>query len=334
MKCADPILCYLSPEGKRIFRHFSWSEEIFKQHLHQQVFNCGKCLPCRKNKANELAARCLLEASLYKENCFLTLTYDEKKNGYHNELDYSDIQKFKKRFRKFVQRTTGQKIRIFNVHEYGKNEKKHWHLICFNYQFPDKELKTFRDQVPYYVSDKLTELWGHGDKYCQIIGDVSEASALYQAQYMEKDFKHGFQKSSKKSHSQHSGIGKEYFLKHYKQLLTLGFIPFSGRKIRIPRYFEKIADKHYSYFYDPSRFHNTSFRKAVYRPFKNNEQNKEIADLYLDYKTRKLQRIETLTEDWQNLITEHLTSKTDPDFIKASSNNLYDLKNRQKQENF
>lgn len=40
--------------------------------------------------------RCVLHASLYKENCFITLTYDESKDGYHNNKEYADIQKFKK----------------------------------------------------------------------------------------------------------------------------------------------------------------------------------------------------------------------------------------------
>ena len=39
---------------------------------------CGQCLNCKLNKAKEWAVRCVLEASLYDENFFVTLTYDDE----------------------------------------------------------------------------------------------------------------------------------------------------------------------------------------------------------------------------------------------------------------
>ena len=331
MKCADPILCYTNQNGKRVFRHFSHASYLYKSTLHQQVFKCGRCLPCRKAQAKQLATRCVLHASLYKLNCFLTLTYDESAEGYHNNLQYEDIQKFKKRLRQSVKRETGKRIEVFNVHEYGKNGKKHWHLIVFNHDFSDKKLFTTNNALPLYTSAKLKKLWPFGH---HTIGDVSEASAMYQAQYMEKDFKNNNQTSLKKSHSKHSGLGRPFFLLHFRQILTLGFIPFGGRKLSLPRYFEKIADKHYSHFYDPTRFHDTPFRKRIHRPFKEGQANKEIADLYLDYKQRKESKIADLEIEWRNLISEHLTDQTEPDFIKSAQNQLYDLKRKTHQEKF
>ena len=331
MKCADPILCYTNTHGKRIFRHFSHASYLYKSTLHQQVFKCGRCLPCRKAQAKQLATRCVLHASLHDQNCFVTLTYDETQKGYHNDLDYSEIQKFKKRLREKVRRSTGKLIKIFNVHEYGKNSKKHWHLIVFNHDFSDKELYTTKNSIPYYRSAVLEVLWPYG---YHSIGDVNEASAMYQAQYMEKDFKNGNVTSSKKCKSNHSGIGRDYFLRHYRQILSLGYIPFQGRRVPLPRYFEKIADKHYSHFYDPTRFHDTPFRKRIHRPFKEGQANKEIADLYLDYKQRKESKIADLETEWRNLISEHLTDQTEPDFIKSAQNQLYDLKRKTHQEKF
>jgi len=332
MKCADPVLCYRSRDGKRQFRHFSHSSEIYKAHLHQEVFSCGRCLSCRKAKARELAARCVLHASLYDQNCFLTLTYDETKAGYHNDFDYTDIQRFKKRLRQHARRVLGRRIEVFNVHEYGKNGKKHWHLIVFNWDAVDKVLYTTSGGHPLYTSSVLTKLWPFG---YHTIGDVSEGSAMYQAQYMEKDFQNNNQTSKRRSHSKHSGLGRPYFLKHFRQLLRLGYIPFGGGKIGLPRYFEKIADKHYSYFYDQSCFHDTPFRKAVHRPFKDASQaNKEMADLYLDYKHDRQKKITSLEEEWRNVITEHLTNQNEPDFIKSNRNKLYDLRSKTGQENF
>lgn len=332
MKCGNPVLCYLDSKGKRIFRNFEFLKSsiggIPRDHM---VLDCGKCLHCRKKRALELATRCVLHASLYKENCFLTLTYDEKKEGYHNEFEYSDIQKFKKRLRQYFARTLGARVEVFNVHEYGKNGKKHWHLIVFGGNFSDKVLYTTRNSIPYFISERLKKLWPQGH---HTIGDVTEASAMYQSQYMEKDFKHYNSQSAKKSHSKHSGLGRPYFEKHYKQLLTLGYVPFNGKKIPLPRYFERLGHKHYCHFHDPKRFREYDNRKRLYTPFKDGEANVEISELYRAYIAQKQERIKVQAEEWDGVISQFLQTGEDPDFIKSLNNNLYDLRNKNAQENF
>lgn len=330
MKCADPVLCF-TVDNKKKYRHFSLCSKIML-HLPHLVFDCGKCLHCRKKKAFELATRCVLHASLYQQNCFLTLTYDEKKETYHNVFDYSDIQKFKKRFRQKVWRDYKQRIEIFNVHEYGRNGKKHWHLICFNYDFVDKTLFTMSSNLPLYTSKLLQSLWPFG---FSTIGDVSEASAMYQSQYMEKDFKNRNNNNKLyRSHSKHSGIAKPYFLLHYKQLLSLGYVPIGGRKLPLPRYFQKLAHKHWAHFNDTSYFFDTPDRKQVYRPFKLGEENKEISDLYAIYKATKDSRLPELEKEWNDVISQYLTDSDSPDFIKSNENKLYDLRNKNNLERF
>nr|QJB20944.1 MAG: replication initiator protein [Microvirus sp.] len=339
MKCGDPVLCYTAPSGKKFYRHFSLASWAIIE-AHQQVFNCGKCLHCRKRKAYELAMRCVLHASMYTQNCFLTLTYNERKEGYHNNFEYSDIQKFKKRLRSYCFRRFGKRIEIFNVHEYGKNGKKHWHLIVFNHDFSKdilrdntvctKELHSIKDGIPVHTSSKLDELWDHG---FHTIGDVCEASAMYQAQYMEKDLKNGNYTNNKKSNSKHSGIGKPYFLKHYDQLLTLGFVPFGGKKIPIPRYFEKLGHKHYSHFFETENFFDLPYRKALYRPFKNSSPDFQLALKFKAYLELKKTKVQTMIDDWDEFISS-LTPDSEPDFIKSLNNNLYDLKNKVGNENF
>lgn len=326
--CADPVICF-ERDGKRLFRHFS----VLKKHTlvlqkKNLVFNCGKCLFCRRKKCYELAARCVLHASLYEKNCFLTLTYDEKKEGYHNELDYSEIQKFKKRLRKHC---VPKRIEIFNVHEYGRNGKKHWHLIVFNHDFDDRLLWPSNPARPLYTSKRLEKLWPHG---FSTIGDVSEASAMYQAQYTQKDFKNGNITNGKKSKSVHSGIGRPFFNKHYKQILSLGFIPFGGRKLPLPRYFLKLAHKHYCHYYNESAFKGGDYRNQIHRPFKPGLANKEIADLYLHYKSLKVDYLIELEKKWEDTISTYLTTERDPAFIQSNSNALHDLKLKQTQERF
>lgn len=343
VKCADPVLCYTDQKGKRIFRHFSLATKIFKEHLHDQVFDCGKCLFCRKKKATELAVRCVLHSSLYEDNCFLTLTYDEKRKGYSNVYSLDDIQKFKKKFRNLFRVFYSdissrkkrcyyyKKVEIFDVHEYGEKGKKHWHLVVFNHSFNDRRLLKLRKGIPLYTSNTLRSVWSHGHVS---VGDVSEGSAMYQAQYMEKDFKNRYAGTSKKSKSQHRGIGKPYFLRHYRQILSLGYVTCGGRRLPVPRTFEKIAHKHWSHFNCKSNFIDTFVRKALYRPFRPGEANEEISNLYRIYKSRKDSLLPELEAEWREVILQHLTSGERPDFIKSAENALHDLRLKNKEERF
>lgn len=330
MKCFDPVLCYTT-DKKRIFRHWSVAKNtVYLRGLKPTfVYNCNKCLLCRKKRSIELAARCVLHSSLYTHNMFLTLTYDEKEKDYHNGFQYSDIQKFKKRLRRHCD---PKKIEIFNVHEYGKNGKKHWHLIVFNHGFSDKELHTRTTQgLPLYKSATLDKLWPYG--FCTI-GDVSEGSAMYTAQYLEKDFKNGNVTSKKKSHSKHSGLGKQYFLKHYDQILRLGYIPFSGYKLPIPRYFQKLAHKHWCHFNEPSAFFDTPYRKKLYTPFKLGQENVNIAQLFTEYKSIKKEKIDELEKEFDEVIAQYVARRTVPQFVGSGSNYEYDFKKKTTQERF
>lgn len=329
MKCLDPILCYRSPDGNK-YRHFSLANRLFKS-LADKIFPCRTCTLCRKRLATELATRCVLHASLYKDNCFLTLTYDEAQDGYINELDYTHIQNFKKRLRRYVQYYHNKRIQIFNVHEYGKNGKKHWHLVVFNFDFPNKEIQTTSKGNKLYTSPLLSKLWTYG---FHTIGDVTEASAMYQAQYTQKDLINGNFNNAKKSKSKHSGIGRDFFLQHYKQILSLGYIPFNGKKVPIFRYFQRLAHKHYSHFYAPENFQNYSHRKALYRPFKKSKPNKEIADLYQKFSDEKQIKITELESEMELIIQEHLDSGLLPDMILSAQNHVHDLKNRNSKGEF
>ena len=322
MKCANPTLCYIEQDtGKRLFRSWDKASDQIKQ-TDRLVFNCGKCLFCRKKNSLELARRCVLHASLYEQNCFITLTYDEDNLG-ENKITYSDIQKFKKRLRKKLQ---PKKVEIFNVHEYGKNGRKHWHLVIFNHDFTDKELFTVKNGNRIYTSQTLKELWPCGHN---TIGEVTEASALYQAQYTQKDIKNGNTNNDRKAKSNHSGIGRGFFLRNFRQILSLGYIPFGKTKMPIPRYFEKLAHKHWCHFNDQTAFFDQSYRKRIYTPFKTGQENKQIADLYAYYLTIKHEKIKEMEEQWNEVIMTEFDTKEKPDFIKSAENALYQVKQKQ-----
>lgn len=97
----------------------------------------------------------------------------------------------------------------------------------------------------------------------------------------------------------------------------------------LPRYFEKLAHKHYSHFYATQNFHDFKERKALYRPFKEGEENREIADLFAKYKILKEQKIEELTKEWEEFVAKQIEEETIPDFVQSGANALHDLKNRQ-----
>lgn len=322
MKCTNPVL-RLKLGNRTTFRHWNLADYIHKNL--GTPFDCGQCIHCRKKKSTELARRCVLHASMYKDNCFITLTYDQSHVG-DNSINYADIQKFKKRLRKSL---NGKKIEIFNVHEYGKGGRKHWHLVIFNHNFPDKTLYTTSNGIPIYSSPELKRLWPHG---YNTIGDVTEASAMYQAQYTQKDIINGNTNNEKKAKSNHSGIAKPYFQKHWKQILSLGYIPFGEQKMPIPRYFEKLAHRHFCHFYDQSAFFDNNERKALYRPFKLGEENRDIADLYIKYRDHKDYQIEQLQEKWEETKTDYFNTKQKPEFVKAGENTLYEMQ-RKKQLN-
>jgi hypothetical protein len=325
MKCGNPVLVIPGKNGN-IYRNWLAASDIHRQTA-TQVFDCGKCLHCRKKRSSELAMRCVLNASMYPKNSFLTLTYDENKKGYHNEMDYSDIQNFKKRLRRSVK----HKIEIFNVHEYGKKGKKHWHAIVFGHDFNDKTIFTYKNQEPLYTSEELTEIWGHG---FTSIGSVTEASAMYQAQYMEKDYKNGNTTYKRKAKSNHSGIGKTWFLRNYKQVMDLGYIPFQGQKRNLPRYFEKIAERHYAAFYDKSLFHDVIGRKAKYSPLLPENAIKELADKWPDYCTAKAEFIKTKEQEWEKIILDNVKTGREPAFVHSLNTTKKDLITKNKQEKF
>ncbi len=58
---------------------------------------CGRCVGCRMRRASDWSLRVMHEASLYEDNCFLTLTYGEGKLPPHGSLCHEDFQKFIKR---------------------------------------------------------------------------------------------------------------------------------------------------------------------------------------------------------------------------------------------
>lgn len=142
---------------------------------------CGQCTGCRLERSRQWAVRCVHEAQLWDENCFITLTYDDEHLPSDGSLNRRHWQLFMKKLRKSVE---PKRIRFYGCGEYGeKYHRPHFHACIFNHDFGDKTLWKVVNDVPLYQSEELSRLWGHG--YCSV-GAVTFQSAAYVARYIMK----------------------------------------------------------------------------------------------------------------------------------------------------
>lgn len=266
MACYKPIqayksLYYKTDKGKSliVFKVDTISNKPYEK----LTLPCGRCIGCRIDKSREWAIRCVHEASLHEENCFITLTFNDENlfiddgNGnieVQQSLVKSDFQKFIKRLRKKIH---PQKIRYFHCGEYGElEERPHHHACIFGYDFPDKVLWTIRKGIRLYRSESLEKLWPYG--FCTI-GEVTWESAAYVARYVTKKLNgdRAFDKYVKDvdiengtctylepeyiTMSRRPGIGKNWYEK-YKQDLDKDFLTINGDKYKIPRYYDGLYE--------------------------------------------------------------------------------------------
>ncbi|WNK15131.1 MAG: replication initiator protein [Microvirus sp.] len=179
MACFNPIHGWrakaLSVNGKHSFtisRHEAYVD-------FPMSIPCGQCIGCRLDRSKAWAVRCMHEAQLHSENCFITLTFDD--DHLKHSLSVRDFQLFMKRLRKEI---SPKKIRFFHAAEYGELlERPHHHSIIFGYDFPDKYLWKINNGVRLFRSPLLEALWPYG---FSSIGSVSFDSAAYVARYCLK----------------------------------------------------------------------------------------------------------------------------------------------------
>jgi len=176
MPCYHPLTGYYAREvnetGKR---SIVFSADKALTDVPVQV-PCGRCIGCRLDRSLFWALRCVHEASLYEENCFITLTFDNDHLA-DGSLKVADFQNFMKRLR---QKIAPKKVRFFHCGEYGvKFDRPHHHACLFGFDFPDKVL--FKKDL--YTSAMLSELWPFG---FSTVGKVTFESAAYVARYVLK----------------------------------------------------------------------------------------------------------------------------------------------------
>lgn len=243
--CLNPIRVY--PNGKNPITHrYEFSESC--------MVACGKCLECFQRYSIEWAFRIMLESKRYKDNCFVTYTYNEEHLPNPPFVSRREVQLLNKRLRKAL---APLKIRFFACGEYGKRGKRpHYHEIIFNWFPSDAYFWKCIDGVDYFRSPMLEKIWTKG---FSLIGRVEYKTALYCAKYMNKFFYESemevvnadplgdedcpFWDCPTRPFVQMSnrpGIGFESV---YESDMLADRIYIEGRSCKIPRYFLKVMER-------------------------------------------------------------------------------------------
>lgn len=228
---------------------------------------CGKCLECCTAYNNMWSQRIVDEASLYKENCILTLTYAET----DGKLSKRDFQLFMKKLR---DRIKPHKIRYYCCGEYGgKGARPHYHCIIFNWIPPDIEYVCKKNGVRYYKSDFVSEVWNKG---FISIGEVNIKSAKYCARYLGKLDNREHEVKPFVLMSRRPGIGADIV---NPNMLVSGERFFDGKSYQIPKfYLDKLEQRGY----------NVDILKAV----RKNYISRKVGDYYLLEENEKNKRRE------------------------------------------
>lgn len=143
-------------------------------------FPCNNCMGCRVDRSRAWAVRCMHEAQMHSENCFLTLTYDDKHLPDDYSVDLDAYQKFLKRLRESLP----GKIRFFGCAEYGdEGNRPHYHFLIFGARPTDLKLHSRKNNVPLYTSQQIQKLWSYG---FSTVGELTYQSAAYCARYVIK----------------------------------------------------------------------------------------------------------------------------------------------------
>lgn len=248
MPCYSPLLGYVSRiNGGLTFRRDD-------SNGNKMTVSCGGCLGCRLDRSKDWAARIVHEASMYEENCFITLTYDPEYLPWRGHLVKEHFQKFMKRLRK---RFAPRKIRYYHCGEYGDQlDRPHYHACLFNLDFSfDQKLFSDDRGLSLYTSETLQKLWPYG---FSTVGALTYESAAYCARYVLKKV------TGNQAHDHYSrvdlstgevyqlepeyttmsrrpGIGKGWYEKYKEDLFPSDEVPVPGRGVfkKVPRYYEK-----------------------------------------------------------------------------------------------
>lgn len=175
MLCENPYI------KKNWFKTKDLLETNWMARIAATPFPCGKCLPCKKNRARIWSTRLVLENYTCEESGFVTLTFNDEHLPETGLPSMVELQKYIKRLRKELRNGERPiKIRYFGVGERGQNNgRAHYHIAVFG--------------AGHSHTERFQKCWRHPvtkkEKGFVDVGDITEASARYITKYIVDDEK-------------------------------------------------------------------------------------------------------------------------------------------------
>lgn len=208
---------------------------------------CGQCIGCRMRRASDWSLRVMHEASLWPENCFVTLTYGRDCLPAGSSLCHDDFQLFMKRLRK----KAGKPVRFYMCGEYGpETQRPHYHACLFNVDFrvDRKAAGKSGSGAMFYESAELSALWKHGFATVQ---DLVPETASYCARYIMKKVLgkesaafYGDRRPEYAAMSLKPGIGAGWFAKYSgSDVFPQDFVVQNGAERQVPKYYDKLLKR-------------------------------------------------------------------------------------------
>jgi len=218
---------------------------------------CGSCRGCRLERSRQWAMRCTHEASLYDDNCFITLTYDDDHLPSDGSLNKKHFQDFMKRLRS---RFSERRIRFYHSGEYGSQFRRpHYHALLFNFDFADKKLFKISNGERLYTSKVLENCWRFG---FGSVGAVTFESAAYVARYiMKKVLGDSVERDlhylscdevtgdltqlvpEYATMSRRPGIGRDWYDRFCSDVFPRDEVVLRGRVMRPPRFYDCLYEQ-------------------------------------------------------------------------------------------
>lgn len=250
MPCFHPWKAYQTADGQVHFNERGGADYVRTLEL-----PCRQCIGCRLERSRQWAIRCMHEAQMHDQNCFITLTYSNDHIPKGSSLDHRDFQLFMKRLRK---KFRGEKLRYYMCGEYGETfTRPHYHACLFGIDMPDKEpINKLASGSKIFESKLLTELWGKGHT---TVGAVTFQSAAYIARYVMKKITGNLAKEhytfvdewgaiherapEYNKMSLKPGIGAKWLESFQQDVYPSDQIITNGHDSKPPRYYDKKYEK-------------------------------------------------------------------------------------------
>lgn len=252
MACYMPVKAFRVPGTPALF----WSQsKAGKAGLPLDV-PCGRCVGCRGAHAGCWGVRSVQEAKLHAPGTShaLTLTYDDDHLPFDGSLSRLDLKLFHRRLRYELGSSASKQL---SCGEYGGQfGRPHYHPCIFGYEIPDLRPWGRSGDLPTFVSDRVSAIWGKGHV---LIMPLTLGTAAYPAKYTVKGGEADFTRrphyrphpltgelhlvqpeflSMSRGHS--GGIGAGWFDRFGGDAFPSDFVIVEGSRKKVPRYYMEL----------------------------------------------------------------------------------------------